>query len=77
MSLAQPRLWNRFMAVPMALGIVGLTMTTAPAMAQDKALRTLTVTGKGFEDIQTTLTQVRLGVEVQGKTANDVQKEAK
>jgi uncharacterized protein YggE len=74
MSLAQPRLWNSFKALPLALGIVGLTMVN-PVMAQEKALRTLTVTGKGFEDIQTTLTQVRLGVEVQGKTANEVQQE--
>lgn len=38
-------------------------------------MRTLTVSGRGFEDIQTTLAQVRLGVEVEGKTANDVQQE--
>lgn len=38
-------------------------------------MRTLTVSGRGFEDIQTTLAQVRLGVEVQGKNANEVQQE--
>lgn len=38
-------------------------------------MRTLTVTGRGNEMVATTLTQVRLGVEVQGKTANEVQQE--
>lgn len=39
-------------------------------------LRTLTVTGQGKQLIPTTLTQVQLGVEVQGKTAEEVQQEA-
>jgi uncharacterized protein len=46
-----------------------------PAMAQEQVLRTLTVTGQGVERIPTTLTQVNLGVEIQGKTANEVQQE--
>lgn len=51
-------------------------MTIDPVSAQEKQLtRTLTVSGRGFEDIQTTLSQVRLGVEAQGKTAQDVQAE--
>lgn len=47
-----------------------------PAEAQEQRLRTLTVTGRGVEAIPTTQTQVRLGVEVQGKTAAEVQQEA-
>ena len=47
-----------------------------PAVAQEQRLRTLTVTGRGVEAIPTTQTQVRLGVEVQGKTAAAVQQEA-
>jgi len=47
-----------------------------PAAAQAQRLRTLTVTGRGVEAIPTTQTQVRLGVEVQGKTAAQVQQEA-
>lgn len=47
-----------------------------PAQAQEQRLRTLTVTGRGIEAIPTTQTQVRLGVEVQGKTAAQVQQEA-
>ncbi|MEG5163728.1 SIMPL domain-containing protein [Microcoleus sp. AT3-A2] len=47
-----------------------------PAAAQEQRIRTLTVTGRGVEAIPTTQTQVRLGVEVQGKTAAQVQQEA-
>jgi uncharacterized protein len=38
--------------------------------------RTLTVSGRGVETIPTTLSQVSLGVVVQGKTAQEVQQEA-
>lgn len=34
---------------------------------------TLTVTGRGVENIQTTMAQVILGVEIQGRTASEVQ----
>ena len=44
-------------------------------MAQEKVLRTVTVTGEGIERIPTTLTQVQLGVEIQGKTATEVQEQ--
>lgn len=46
------------------------------AFAQDSSAPTLTVTGKGSESIETTLTEVRLGVEVEGKTAREVQEES-
>ncbi len=46
-----------------------------PTIALEKLLPTLTVTGNGIERIATTLTQVRLGVEIQGKTAAEVQQE--
>lgn len=45
------------------------------AVAQEKVLQTLTVTGQGIERIPTSLTQVQLGVEVQGKTATEVQQQ--
>jgi uncharacterized protein YggE len=38
-------------------------------------LRALTVTGEGVQRIPTTLTQVQLGVEIEGKTAAQVQQE--
>lgn len=74
MSLSlKPR--NRLAAIPLALGIAGLALVS-PAFAQEKAmLKTLTVTGRGVEEIPTTLAQVRLGVDAQGKTANEVQQE--
>lgn len=46
------------------------------AVAQEQRIRTLSVTGRGVEAIPTTETQVALGVEVQGKTAAEVQQEA-
>lgn len=63
------------------LALVVLSMTSIyPVLAQaqtaqELALRTLTVTGRGVETVPTTLTQVQLGVEVQGKTAAEVQQE--
>jgi uncharacterized protein YggE len=52
---------------------------TQPVLAQEKQktmLRTLTVSGRKVEMIPTTLSEVSLGVEIQGKTAQDVQQEA-
>ncbi|MDR9405504.1 MAG: SIMPL domain-containing protein, partial [Halothece sp. Uz-M2-17] len=47
-----------------------------PAIAQDIPPQTLTVTGEGTQSIPTTLTEVQLGVEVEGATATEVQAEA-
>lgn len=54
------------------------TILIQPAVAQTqpKRLRTLTVKGRGIEKIAATLSRVNLGVEVQGKTAQEVQKES-
>jgi uncharacterized protein len=46
-----------------------------PAMAQEQFLKTLTVSGQGIKNIPTTLATINLGVEVQGKSADAVQKE--
>lgn len=63
-------------ALPLALGVFSLVMVN-PALAQEEHMsRTLTVTGQGSESIPTTLSQVTLGVEVQGETAEAVQAEA-
>ena len=61
-----------------ALAFLGTTSTLTNAVqAQEqiaqstpisRMLRTLTVSGRGTESIQTTVAQVRLGVEAQGKT---------
>ncbi|HEY9895737.1 MAG TPA: SIMPL domain-containing protein [Candidatus Sericytochromatia bacterium] len=55
-------------------GLLSLAFAN-PVLAQEKMMRTLTVTGRGTEMVATTITQVRLGVEAQGKTANEVQQE--
>jgi uncharacterized protein len=61
-------------AIFLAVGLLNLTVTNS-AMAQEKLLRTLTVTGHGVERIPTTATQVQLGVEIQGESATGVQQE--
>lgn len=50
-------------------------VTINSAMAEPKLAKTLTVTGNGIETIATTIAEVNLGVEVQGKTAAEVQAE--
>jgi uncharacterized protein YggE len=65
---------QRLPTVSLLVGLLTLTLTN-PVLAQEKLLRTLTVTGRGLEAIPTTKTQVQLGVEIQGKTAKEVQEE--
>ena len=65
---------QRLPTVSLLVGLLTLTLTN-PVLAQEKLLRTLTVTGRGLEAIPTTKTQVQLGVEIQGKTATEVQVE--
>lgn len=77
------RQWQRGL---LAIGLLSFTFTTTLAastlaptsvMAQEqRMLRTLTVTGRGMESIETTLSQVTLGVEVQAETAEAAQAEA-
>lgn len=64
-------LWNLPIALLVSVACV------QPGWAEEKImLRTLTVTGRGTETIPTTLSEVSLGVQVQGKAANAVQQEA-
>jgi hypothetical protein len=51
-------------------------ISMSPATAQDAPPQTLTVTGQGTQSIPTTLTDVRLGVEVEGNSATEAQEEA-
>ncbi|MGF1478894.1 MAG: SIMPL domain-containing protein [Cyanophyceae cyanobacterium] len=55
---------------------MALVLVTIPArsLASEERRRTLTVTGEAIERIPTTITAVRLGVEIQGETA-DVQQQ--
>lgn len=74
---SRPRvnLWSQLTALSLALGVVSLT-GVHPVVAQEQRLNTLTVTGQGVVNVPTRLAQVRLGVEVQGKTAADAQQDA-
>ncbi|NER80401.1 MAG: SIMPL domain-containing protein [Leptolyngbya sp. SIO1D8] len=67
-------LFSHVLSWTLAIGVIGLN-SCAPAVAQEAVMRTLTVTGQGREQIQTTLAQVELGVEVQGRTAEAVQQD--
>lgn len=64
---------------PLTLGLAAVQllppMFTPVAVAQTEVKRILTVTGSGVESIPTTLTQVNLGVEVKGSTAQQVQED--
>ncbi len=73
-SIDKAASWHRFKALVISAGFLSLAFAH-PVLAQEKMLRTLTVTGRGTEMVATTITQVRLGVEAQGKTANEVQQE--
>jgi hypothetical protein len=83
--LVQSRLnyWHKTQVSVTAITLGLLTLGFVnPVLAQERGQtpvlppRTITVTGRGVETIPTTLTQVRLGVEVQGKTAQEVQQQA-
>ena len=71
----RPNFRNLITALCLTLTLVSFAGLD-PAQAQEQRIRTLTVTGRGIEAIPTTQTQVRLGVEVQGKTAAEAQQEA-
>ena len=62
----------------LSLSMLLCVIFTLPTLAQEKEKlwRTLSVSGRGVETIPTTLAQVSLGVEIQGKTAQEVQQEA-
>lgn len=67
--------WSLITALSLSLGLVSIPFI-APVFAQEQRLRTLSVSGEGVVTIPTTQTQVQLGVEVLGKTAEEVQTEA-
>ncbi len=60
--------------MPITFSVICFT-STPTAIAQEQVLRTLTVTGKGTEMVSTNIAKVDLGVEIQGKTAAEVQQE--
>ena len=72
---SQVNIWSQLTAVSLILGMVSLTGFSPVLAQQQQRSKTLTVTGEGVVSIPTTLTQVSLGVEVQGETAVEVQQE--
>ncbi|MBD2439199.1 SIMPL domain-containing protein [Nostoc sp. FACHB-110] len=67
---------NFWKSLPLALLLFMTLVLPASAQEKEKLWRTLTVSGRGTESIATTLSLVNLGVEIQGKTAEEVQQEA-
>ncbi|AFY42199.1 SIMPL domain-containing protein [Nostoc sp. PCC 7107] len=67
------KLWK---SLPLALLLFVTLVLPASAQEKEKLWRTLTVSGRGMESVPTTLSLVNLGVEIQGKTAQEVQQEA-
>lgn len=72
--------WDRLKTLCLVLSSLGLTACqSVPTNGETRNLaslpRTLTVSGKGDIAIPTTMTLVRLGVEIQGKTAQEVQQQ--
>jgi uncharacterized protein len=66
---------KRFQMLAMSLfGTINLAIVN-PALAQERLLRTLVVIGRGSEEVVMTKAQIQLGVEVQGKVAQEVQQE--
>lgn len=74
LSSSKKRSNQGFQALPLLVSLMACFLTN-PTLAQDKPLKTLTVTGRGVATIPTTAAEVQLGVEVQGKTATEVQQE--
>jgi uncharacterized protein len=73
--MIRQNLFSQLTALSLALGTANL-IWVAPALAeQQQQDRILTVTGQGTVPVPTTLTQVSLGVETQGKNADEVQEE--
>ncbi|WP_373529352.1 SIMPL domain-containing protein [Nostoc sp.] len=67
---------NLWKILPFALLVCTIFILPALAQEKDKLWRTLTVSGRGIETTPATLAQVSLGVEIQGKTAQEAQQEA-
>jgi hypothetical protein len=83
-TLPKPRQQALKAIVLCSLSITSLTLLATPSVlgqnriaqvSSERMLRTLTVSGQGTEKIAATLADVQLGIEAQGKTAQQVQEE--
>jgi uncharacterized protein len=73
-GLFSSRVWSQVTALSLTFGLVSLA-AIEPVFAQEQRDRTLTVNGQATIEVPTSLTQVSLGIEVQGRTAEEVQEE--
>ena len=76
------RLSQLIVMIPIILGtgflsvyFGGIVLAQEPRQVPSQLMRTVTVTGRGVESIPANIAQVSLGVEAQGKTAQEVQQE--
>ena len=74
-SLSRNKLSSLIPALAIGLLTCSPLSFMSSAIAQEVSLRTITVSGQGVEAVPTTLSQVQLGVEAQGKTPVEVQQE--
>jgi uncharacterized protein YggE len=72
--IATARFWSQIAALSLAVGAIGV-IGVKPTYAQEQQDRVLVVNGQATIDVPTSVTQVSLGIEVQGKTAQEVQSE--
>lgn len=73
--MIRQNLFSQLTALSLALGTANLIWVVPALAEQQQQERILTVTGQGTVPVPTTLTQVSLGVETQGKNADEVQQE--
>jgi uncharacterized protein len=62
-------------SISLALPLDWRTMDVSRAIAEEQVVKTLNVTGQGTVNIPSTQARISLGVEIRGKTAEEVQKE--
>lgn len=70
------RVGKFWQGLPLVLLVFVVFMQPGLAQERERFYRTLTVSGRGVESVPATLSEVNLGVEIQGKTAQEVQQEA-
>src|SRR6476646_9674012 len=73
---SQLRVGKFWPALPLALLVFVTFMQPGLTQEKERLYRTLSVSGRGVESVSATLSEVNLGVEIQGKTAQEVQQEA-
>jgi uncharacterized protein len=64
------------LSISLTLGLVLLSSISPGVTQERKPPRTLTSSGRGIITIPTTISQIRLAIEVQGKTPSNTQQEA-